>query len=310
MAQLETLDEAREVNSQFASWLQDGMYKKAEDTLNSFTRLRVREDGFMRKILPGTPITNEELDRRIDDQAPWKVIDMETESPAAKSVPFGTLPDQTYMNAARYGVSFARIVSKRWMKDASELRTWQMDLRNVISDNTVKDVLAEEDSKFMACANAFMVGPDQTVPFTGGVHWKTIYGGMDRDSLQDMMKIMPSLPGHLVPERCLVNNVTIYEILKGRRDEFGGDLAQELYQKGWTMGEFMNMEWIVTIKRNLIPDNSIYLWAAPKFMGKLLILEEPTMWVNREAFMLEFFLYEELGMTIANPNSVCRADFV
>lgn len=305
----ETLDEAREVNAKFAGWLRDGLTKKAEDTLSSFTRLRVREDGFLRKILPGTPVTNEDLTRRIEDQAPWVVVDMETESPAAKSVPFGTLPDQTYMNASRYGVAFSRVVSKRWMKDASELRSWQMDLRNVISDNTVKDILAEEDSSFISAANTFMMGADQTVPFTGEVHWKTIYGGLDRDSLQDMKKIMPSLPGHLLPERALINNVTIFEILKGGRDEFGGDLSQELYQKGWTEGEFMDMEWIVTIKRNLIPDNSIYLWAAPKFMGKFLVLEEPTMYVNKEAFMLEFFLYEEIGLTLANPNSFCRADF-
>lgn len=306
----ETLDEARLSNAQYFEWLSNGMTKRAEDAISSFTRLRVREDGFLRKILPALPITNEELDRRVDDASPWKVVDIEVPTPAAKSLPFMTQPDSTIMQGARYAVQFSRVVSERFIKDAAELRTWQMDIRQVVSDNSTKDILAEEDSKLIGAANSFMIGPDQTVPFSGGKHWRTIRGGLDRDSLQDAFKTLPMLSSSLTPEKVLCNNITIYEIMKGTRNEFGGDLAQNLFEKGWTLERFMNADWIITIKRDLVPDQSIYMWAAPKFLGKFYELQAPTMWIKREHFLLEFFLYEEIGSTLANPNAFGRADFV
>ena len=306
----ETLDEARQSNAQYYEWLNNGMTKKAEDAISSFTRLRVREDGFLRKIIPALPITNDQLDRRVEDASPWKVIDIEVPTPAAKSLSFMTQPDSTIMQGQRYGVAFSRVASERFIKDAIELRTWQMDIRQVVSDNSTKDILAEEDSKLIGAANSFMIGPDQTVPFSGGIHWRTIRGGMDRDSLQDAFKTLPMLPSSLKTETVLCNSVSIFEVMKGRRDEFGGDLAQTLYEKGWTIERFMNADWIITIKRDLVPDLSIYMWAAAKFLGKFFELQPPTMWIKREHFLLEFFLYEEIGGTLANPNAFGRVDFV
>jgi hypothetical protein len=37
----------------------------AIDAVNNFTRLRMREDGFFRRIMPPVPITNDALDRSI-----------------------------------------------------------------------------------------------------------------------------------------------------------------------------------------------------------------------------------------------------
>ena len=39
------------------------MIKEAIDEVNDFTRKRMREDGYLKQILPQVPISNEELDR-------------------------------------------------------------------------------------------------------------------------------------------------------------------------------------------------------------------------------------------------------
>lgn len=286
-----------------------GMEKNALDAVSEFTRVRVREDGFYRKIIPATQVSNDQLDRQVDTDKPVVVVDKEPGSPAAISIPFATLPISIYIRGPRYRVMFDRIVTPRFVKDIDELRTWQMDIRQVLSDNAIKDMLAEEDSKFLTAVNTALVAPDTIVPTSGVIQWETVFGGITRDTMEEAFKIMPKTPSHLEVNTVLVNNVTIREIMKWGRDEMGGDFSQELIRNGWSEADFMNAKWIISIKRNLIPDDSIYMFSDPRFIGKSFLLEDTTMHIKREAFMIEFFAYETLGGSIGHTGGLARADF-
>jgi hypothetical protein len=286
-----------------------GMEKNALDSVNEFTRVRVREDGFYRRIVPPVQVSNDDLDRQVDTDKPVIVVDKEPGSPAAISIPFATLPINVYIRGPRYRVMFDRIVTPRFVKDIDELRTWQMDIRQVLSDNAIKDMLAEEDSKFLTAVNSALVGADQTVPTSGVVQWETVFGGITRDTLQESFKIMPKTPSHLEVNTVLVNNVTIREIMKFGRDEVGGDLSQDLLTNGFSEANFMNAKFIITIKRDLVADDRMYFFADPRFIGKSYILEDTTMHVKREAYMIEFFAYETLGGSIGHTGGLAIADF-
>ena len=126
---------------------------------------------------------------------------------------------------------------------------------------------------------------------------------------------MPSTPNHLNPSTALINNVTIWDVVKFGRDEVGGDLSQELFERGFAEREIMGLRWIITIKRGtdavpgLVPDGSVFYYAEPKFLGKFYILEDTVLYLDRKAFMLEFFCYESIGACIANVAAVARADY-
>lgn len=100
-----------------------GMQKQATDAVNDYTRTKMREDGFARKIIPMLTIQNEELDRQVDTDSPVKVIDKEPDSPAAVSAGFASLPINFYIRGPRYRISFARILLPRATKDVDQLRT-------------------------------------------------------------------------------------------------------------------------------------------------------------------------------------------
>ena len=306
-----TSAETRLLNETLLSQLETpGMQKQAIDAINDFTRTKMREDGFFRRIMPPLAISNDELDRQVDTDKPVKVIDKEPDSPAAISVPFASLPASTYIRGPRYRVMFDRILTPRFVKDVDELRTWVMDIRQVLSDNSLKDVLAEEDSKFITACNMLMIGPDVPVPYNGNVvQWETINGGITRDTLMDSLKIMPKGPAHLVAATILVNNVTILEICKFGRDEMGGDFSQEILKNGWAETDFLGKKWIITIKRDLCPDDTMFQFTDPKWMGKHFELEPTSMYIRREAFMIEFFAYQTTGASIGNSAGVARADF-
>ena len=299
----------KQVNNAFIGMLDQGLEKQAQDAVNDYIRVRMREDGFHRRILPPVQITNDELDRQVDTDKPVKVVDKEPNSPAAISVPFATQPVNRYIHGPRFRVMFDRIMSPRFTKDIDELRTYDMDIRQILSDNSIKDMLAEEDGKFIAVCNLLLVAQDAVVPETNSVQWQNIGGGITRETVAEAMKILPSTPNHLNPSTVLINNVSIWDIVKWGRDESGGDLSQDLLERGFAEREIMGVRWIVTIKRDLVPNSTIFQFAEPKFLGKFYILEDTTMYIDRKAFMLEFYAYESLGSAIANVAGVGRADF-
>jgi hypothetical protein len=286
------------------------MVKEAIDAVNDFTRYKMREDSFMERILPAIPISNSELDRQVNTDKPVKVVDREPDSPAAISVPFATLPMNMYIRGPRYLVMMDRIVTTRFTKDVDELRTWIMDIRQVFSDNAIKDMLAEIDGKFIAAVNRSLVGAGTTLPTSGTVQWEQIGGGISRDGLWDMLKTLPSTPSNLEVRKILTNHITIKDVCKFGRTEMGGDISQDIMRDGWSQQEFMGATWIITIKRDLVPNKTFFHFADEKFLGKNYDLEQTTMYIRREAFMLEFFAYRTCGASLANMNAFSRTDFI
>ena len=287
----------------------EGMRKEAQQAVNDFTRVKMREDGFWRKILPPVPLTNDELDRQVDTDKNVKIVDKEPESPAAASIPYATLPMNKYIRGPRYRVMFDRIVTPRFTKDVSELRNWDMDIRQVLSDNAIKDMLAEEDGKALRAVNTLLLGANVTIPETGVSQHRTISGGITRETVNDALKILPQSTGHLEPATCLINNVFVKDIQKWGRDEVGGDLSEEIARNGFAERVMFGSRFIVTIKRDLVGDTTMYMFAEPKFLGKFFILEDTTMYIDKRAYFLEFFAYEEIGSSIGNVAAIARADF-
>jgi hypothetical protein len=140
----------------------EGEVKEASAAGTNMIRRRIREEGFLRRIIPMQTVTNEDLDRVIDHDRPVIIEDMEMLSPGAKSIPFGDTADTAPYYGNKYAVVFNPITTPEYTKDINELRTYRMDLRQVITDNSLKDMQAEEDGKFIAMV-------DEIVGSTSGV---------------------------------------------------------------------------------------------------------------------------------------------
>jgi hypothetical protein len=284
--------------------------KQAASAVQEFVRDSVREDSFAEQILPSIPCANDELTRVTWTDKPMVIIDKEPSSPAAVTVPYRTLPMNYYIRGSRFMISMNRVMTRRFTKDVDEFRTWIMDIRQVISDNAIKDMLAERDSKFLSCVDMLLVGPGVTVPHSGVVQHQELNGGINRNNLWRMLEIMPSTNSNFEVQTCLINNITIKRICAFGRNEMGGDVAQDIMKDGWSMQVFMGKRWIVTIKKSLVPNNRVYMFAEPRCTGRSIELESTTMHIHREAFFIEFFAYWNGGGAIANTNSVAAADFV
>lgn len=298
-------------NAVFFDHLESGnsaMIKESQDRIDEFTRYQLREDSFLDRIIPPLPLQANDLDKQLHTDKPMKICSMEPTSPGAMSVPFATLPMSQYISSRKYAVTFSRAVTRKFTKDVIELKTDDMDVRQVISDNAVKDLSAEQDGKLIYACNTILVGPGQVVPQTSTIQWRE-YGPLTRDNLVESTKIIRETPSNMTAKVALVNHVTVVDVVKWRRDEAGGDLAQDMVINGFSEQKIAGVDWIVTIKKDLVPTNTVYYFGEPKALGKHYTLEDTTMFMKREAFFLEFYAYKSFGAAIGNMANIARADF-
>ena len=286
--------------------------KEAADGVNEYLRIRAREDGFARQIIPPENVTPADLDRQVDTVKPVIVKDMEPNTPAAYSVPFGTVPMNQYINAPRYRISFDRVMSRRFVADVANLLTFDMDIRQIFNDLMLKDILAEEDRKFLAATDQ-IVGTLNDVDSThvtevASLGYVTV-GALNRQSLTDAMKGMPSSNRHLNPARALINNITIWDVVAIDRTGVGGDLSEEMFTMGFTSEKIMGLTWVVTIKTDLVANNVMYQFGAPKYLGDFFIMDDVTVSTKHENYMFEMFAYEMIGGTVKNSGAVCKNSF-
>lgn len=283
-------------------------HKQAADVINEYIRTQVKEDSYLDKIIEPYPIQADELDRVIHTDKPTKVVDVEPESQAGYTVGYGGSPDRLWLRGRRFPVTAARLQTRKYAKDVAELRTWHMDLRQVVSDNAIRDLLAEKDGNFIAACNK-IVGPADTVmPHSGTIQHKAMSGDITRDAIMEAFKVLQSTPGSHKAEKVLLNHNTILDLSKIAQDEWGNDHPGDIMANGWTKDKLNGADLIVTIKRNQVPDKNFYWFPNQIFIGKNFEFTPTTMHVKKEYFLVEFFAYLEFGCGIANTNGVARTD--
>lgn len=287
--------------------------KEAESRIEAAIKLRMYEDCFTDQIIAPQPCPNERLTRQVDTEKPMIVLEREIDAPACVAVPFDQTPETHYMYGSRWELVFDRIQSKRYTIDTIRLKTYIMDLRQLISDITLKKVHEVVDGKFIGAVRNICVGANQVAPTSLAVQHVQIPGSLgDRDTIFDIDKILPGLPASVESATWLVNNITYKDYKKMGHDEWGGtDIGARIMTEGYAVDKVAGDKRIVTtIKRGLVPNNRIHQFANEDFLGRNLILEDLTMSIRRDAFLLEFFLYTTRGLGLAHSNGVAIVDIV
>lgn len=300
---------AAQSNKAFFGLVDNGQVKEAADMVTGYTRLKIRESSVFERAFPSTKIDNSQLTPLENSDMPHKLCEMEPDSPAAVSLPIGGLPIQFYMRGHRFPVYFERISTPKAVKNVDELRTYGMDIRSVMSDNMILDMDYELDRKLLAAVHAIVGAEGSSVPETGVVQHKKIVdaAGVTRSSLMDLRKILPSTFARLETAVGIVNNITVHEIAKLDRAAAGGDLAEDWLINGYQNKKLLGIDWIVTIKNDLVPNNCFVLMADPSFVGKNFVLEDTTMYMEKKDLVLTFYASALRGATISNVASVALA---
>lgn len=289
----------------------DGLLKGASARGGDFIRYRLRENGFKRNIVPITTLGSDaKFDRQVDHDEPVIVEDMEAESMGAKAIPFNDSPDSTMYRGLRYEIKFCTITTPEFVKNIDELRTYRMDLRQVTTDNGLRDLETEEDARLISTCDR-IVGPASGNGLAGVPQNHEILGQIRRPNYKQLLNYLQDLM--LNNGIFLCNRHTATELLAWDRAEVGGDLAQTLFSEGLRgLGKLapMGVPVLATIKHTIVPNNVFYLFAEAGYLGKGYQLTEPTLYVEKKIDIIRVRAQEKLGFTIANVRSVARAKFL
>ena len=175
-----------------------------------------------------------------------------------------------------------------------------MDLRQVVTDNALKDIETEEDTQFINTVNT-ICGPSNGVG-AGGIQQNfTLTGGFERDQYVEVLNGLENV--YLNNGVILMNRRTAKNFLKWGRDEIGGDLAEKLLTDGLTAlteAKLFGIKHLFTIKRHLVPDNTVFVFAEPNFLGKFYELQQTCMFIEKKKDILRVSARETIGCTVAN----------
>ena len=318
---LEKIADIKVFNDTFVDMLEGGQEKQAAVSALQYTRNKLRENSFFEKILTPIDIANDELDKSENPELHVKWCDREPDQPPAYTVPLGNVPDGYQFSGTRYPVYFSRLMSPVFNKDVDKLRGYDYDIRQILLENSTKDIATEIDSKGLEKINQIL-GVRDTVNVNNGLglpQYISLTGGITRANLAEAVKVITRLRvpfGPMQPDGSsskgimLMNNVTAMDLLKLERTEVGGDEAQRAYLEGITPAKVLGINSILTIKRELVPDGTIYFFSSEEFLGKYFRLQPLTVFLETKAFLLQFFQYLNIGISIGNVKGATRVDFI
>jgi hypothetical protein len=302
------------VNQHVLDYLDRGNMEKVAQAASDLTRTTVREDSFAMKILPPKKATNEDLAHDMTENLSI-IEDLEPDSPGAKWVPLQDIPDGEYIYGTRYRVPFARILTPKFVKDIDELRTHKVDIRKILTQDSIKDGLAEYDGKFIDTCEAIVGDSDDSgvQRVTGKQQYLGLVGGLNKKNWAEAQKMLPrgNKQGkfRLRNYIALMNDVTAQDWKKMDVNDIGNENVNKMFNEGLTADTYFGTRCIFTIKDDLVPDNRVWFFAAPEFLGKAYYLTDWTMFMKKEAYFVESFAYWLGGLAIGNIAGVCCADF-
>lgn len=304
---------ARNVKADFTS-NDEVRTKQASMATTDYLRIRLREDSVCRKIITPKTVNESDLDRRVEDDFPASIIDIEAESAGAMTVPFGALPPSAVIKANRFMVVYQKLTSKRYEMDTVRLMTWNMDIRDMFYDLILKDIMDEEDTKFFSVVKAITGDNPETdkgkyYEETGAARWMNC-GAFSREAFAFFSKALMSNKFKLNPGMYLMNSVTAQDFIKFNRNEAGGDFAQESLFGSVTVDNVNKTKLITTTKSELVPDDDVFQFAPEEFLGVFYILKDVTMITDlKEDSLLNFSAYEYVGSAIENVGAIARGTF-
>lgn len=284
------------------------LIKTAELSINDFFRTEIRENGIRRQITPLTQLSDEELGYAEDTDFPVYYSEVVGKSAGAKKVSFETGPHNDVIHGRKVRFEFNRIMTPKYSIDKIRLKGYKMPILDVLYDLMLKDI--------MDCEDRVTIGADDTVLGTMGQVNDTgkkrfiNAGPMSREALVKVKKAMFKAPGHLQPSKFLMNYGTYCDLGIFKRDEIGGDLAQDMFINGVKVETIMGVDAIITTKDEFVANNKVYIYAEPTYYGGFYAINDVSMVSDeQDDIWMSFFSHETVSFGIVNIAGVAACEF-
>ena len=287
------------------------LHKTAKQDLDDYTRISNREASFTSKIIEPSEFDKSKLVPQMHTDQPMMLFEYEQTSPFAVPVDYGTTPSDFIPRGRRYPLVFSRVQTRRVVYDLLELQTYRQDIRQIMGDNTTKDLVALRDYRFINAVNNIL-GPLGTVlPWVGKAMNVDIGAPLTHTAFSRAGNTMRDTPFHIPSNKVLMNDLRRADFEAMAVEELQGtDKSVELAINGFSEDKWNGMKILMTIKHNLVPVRKTYWFGPQEFLGRYVQWIPPTMSLEKKDTIISFYLYEVFGVTIAHPGALCINEFI
>jgi len=285
------------------------MCKNASAVGGGVIRRKIRESGIQRKVQPFKDIKPEDLTYN-GNESQYIREEMEPEQEAAVCLNYNDSADTAFYRGDFFDTNFYRISSRKFTKNVFQLSTYKNNLREIVMGNMLKDMHTAEDVQYFKGLDQ-IVGSPTGVGASGTQQNFEILGRISRANYAENLRHL--LDRDLNNSVFVTNRVTPLQFLQWNRNDIGGDKAQDLLIEGLealTEYKFFNIPHIATIKKTLVPDNVIYKFAEPEYLGRAYRLQDIKTYIKREEHTITMHADEFIGVSIPNVNAVMKSKHI
>ena len=291
----------------------EAMQKKAAEGLTRWLRTYQRQDGVFRKIMVPEPITDGEFDVAVETNAPFVIRQIVPHSAGALSVNFDTGTVMENMDAPRYRIYLERIWTPVYKTDKIYLVSFRGSLIDVFHDLMLQDILAQEDMMGMKLVQTAVGEKGVVNPVIGCKQWIDVGDSITTKSVTYAVSGMTYADNGLNPSQALIHRSFWWELIATfRACDQGPVLAERavLGDAALLEEKMAGVMWRTVLNRKLVPRRTMYVFAAPEYLGNFLTYGEASIFTKAEAdIWLSTFAHETIGMSMPNRAAAFRADF-
>lgn len=290
---------AQTLNHRFADMLQRGLTKEAGEAGTPLVREFIRQDSVARKILPIEDLVASDLNPQLDSDQPVKYMEVEPQSEAASAQLYGT-PRTRFYTLRRVPVYIAKVMSDEFTKNRVELMTIQSDVRKLLADNSTKDLSDQEDIS-MRQLSVRAVLRNAAVQRTSSPRLNGSTFGRAMGALQDRRR---------QAGKVVVASSRLNDLMDLPATAVGNDIATQTFREGVEKCEGLwGTPLVQTIKSDIYLPNEAWLYAPENYLGKFYQLIPPTLYVEQQAEIIKFYVYEYIGMGLALGEGIQQIAF-
>lgn len=281
-------------NQAFVHKLRTEGPEKTAAAITDFVRTYIREDSFARKILPPKEVTATDLVQQLDTDQPMRIVEMDQRS-EAYAVTYLEGAETRYYKGKKAPVFYNTIESEKFHKPLEEIMTYRTPIKTLIQQNYLKDLQKAEDKKFIEAV-------DTIIEANPATHKHTSAGPIKFATLVEGIKLMTDKE---VPMGSfLICESDFLDLLKQDSNTIGSHVVEDVIVNGFSYTKLLGHTFIRTLKQDIIKPGQIYVFSTPEFLGVFDVLNDVKAFVEQRANILNFHLWETVGMSICNKNGV------
>lgn len=259
----------------------------------------LREESFLRKILPPQVVTKMDLQRSVTTDTFEKVVDIEPDS-FAFPLNLRSEPRTEYVEGQRYTIQFQKISSPMFEKVEEELAAYEMPLIKIIEQNTIKDIHEAEDRAWIRNSRQVSILTGKQLTDPGSTF-------LTRELLAEGFKLIDGERRRAT--KILMSSPTWDDISKWVATDVGDTLASKITVDGYDMNQLLGRGLIVTTKSNLLPFGEVWFYTDQAYLGNYFLFGSTQFYIDKIAELIRWKAWEVIGVGIGNVFSLARMAF-